>query len=154
MRATGIADSTDSLGNPIYSQLPVFKERGNEPIHGKELEYNFKTQRGKVRSGRTSMPPGYYEGETIKKLGKKTLLVKDGYFTSCDSIENPHFYYKSYQMRIITGKRAMAKPIIMYIADVPILGIPFGVFPMERGRRSGIIIPKFTNSSYGGNSCF
>ena len=152
MRATGIVDTTDSLGNQIYSQLPVFQESGNEPIHGKELEYNFKTQRGKVRRGRTSMPPGYYEGEIIKKVGKKTLLVKNGYFTSCDSIENPHFYYKSYQMRIITGKRAMAKPIIMYIADVPILGIPFGVFPMERGRRSGIIIPKFTNSSYGGNS--
>jgi hypothetical protein len=140
------------LGNKIYSQLPVFRESGNEPINGKELEYNFKTQRGKVSRGRTSMPPGYYEGETIKKLGSKTLLVKDGYFTSCDSIENPHFYYKSYQMRIITGKRGMAKPIIMYIADVPILAIPFGVFPMERGRRSGIIIPKFSNSSYGGNS--
>ncbi|UCF64651.1 MAG: LPS-assembly protein LptD [bacterium] len=152
MRATGIVDSTDSLGNSIYSQLPVFQEGGNQPIHGIELEYNFKTQRGKVRRGRTEMPPGYYEGEAIKKLGQKTLLVKDGYFTSCDSIEDPHFYYKSYQMRIITGKRAMAKPIIMYIADVPILAIPFGVFPMERGRRSGLIIPKFSNSSYGGNS--
>ncbi|MBN2365394.1 MAG: LPS-assembly protein LptD, partial [Calditrichaeota bacterium] len=78
--------------------------------------------------------------------------VKDGYFTSCDSINNPHFYFKSYEMRIITGKRAMAKPIIMYIADVPVAAIPFGVFPMERGRRSGFIIPKFLQSSYGGNS--
>jgi lipopolysaccharide assembly outer membrane protein LptD (OstA) len=152
MRATGVVDSTDSLGNPVYKDLPVFRETGDEPIYGKQLEYNFKDQRGKVFSGKTSMPPGYYQGQTIKKIGKNTLLVKNGYFTSCDSLEHPHFYYKSYQMRIITGKRAMAKPIIMYIEDVPILAVPFGVFPMERGRRSGILIPKFNASSYGGNS--
>ncbi len=98
------------------------------------------------------MAPGHYRGETIKKIGKNTLLVKDGYFTSCDSIDDPHFYFRSNKMRIITGKRAMAKPIVMYIEDVPILAIPFGVFPMERGRRSGIIFPKYNISSYGGNS--
>ncbi len=152
MRATGVVDTTDSLGNPVYTQLPIFREKGNEPIYGTVLEYNFKNQRGKVHSGRTTMPPGYYQGESIKKIGKNTLLVKDGYFTSCDSINDPHFYYKSYQMRIITGKRAMAKPIIMYIEDVPILAIPFGIFPMEKGRRSGIILPKFGTSSYGGRS--
>ena len=152
MQATGIVDSTDSLGNPIYSQLPLFREKGSEPINGTELEYNFETQRGKVQRGRTEMPPGYYEGKTIKKIGQKTLLVQDGYFTSCDSLDHPHFYYKSNKMRIITGKRAMAKPIVMYIADIPVIAIPFGVFPMESGRRSGIIVPKFTNSSYGGRS--
>lgn len=152
MLATGVVDSIDSLGNPVYKDLPVFHETGNEPIYGHQLEYNFKDQRGKVSVGKTSMPPGHYRGETIKKIGKNTLLVKDGYFTSCDSIEDPHFYFRSHKMRIITRKRAMAKPIVMYIENVPILAIPFGVFPMERGRRSGVIIPKFNTSSYGGNS--
>jgi len=152
MKATGIVDTTDSLGNPVYKDLPIFREKGNEPIYGEELEYNFKTQRGKVLSGRTSMPPGYYQGEEIKKIGKNTLLVRNGYFTSCDSIYDPHFYYKSYKMRIIPGKRAVAKPIIMYIEDVPVLAVPFAVFPMESGRRSGIIIPGVRNTSYGGRS--
>ncbi|MBN2367168.1 MAG: hypothetical protein JXL67_13450, partial [Calditrichaeota bacterium] len=77
MQATGIVDSTDSLGNPVYREQPVFEELGNEPIYGEKLEYNFRTQRGKVFEGRTSMPPGYYRGESIKKIGKQTLLVKD-----------------------------------------------------------------------------
>ncbi|MFZ0389439.1 MAG: putative LPS assembly protein LptD, partial [Calditrichia bacterium] len=150
MVATQVQDSTDSLGNPVYSGIPVFKEKGTEPITGVELEYDFKNKRGKVLSGRTKMEPGYYKGETIKKVGERTLLVKDGYFTSCDSIENSDFYFRAKEMRIIAKKRAIAKPIIMYIADVPILAIPFGVFPMERGRRSGIIIPSYGESSYGG----
>ena len=150
MVATGVADSTDSLGNPVYRGLPVFSEQGSEPIHGFRLEYDFKHQRGKVLEGRTNMEPGYYRGELIKKVGKKTLLVKDGYFTSCDSIEHPHYYFKANKMRIIMNKRAVAKPIYMYIADIPVFAIPFGVFPMEKGRRSGFIIPKFGTSSYGG----
>ena len=151
MVATGIADSTDSLGNSVYSGLPIFTEKGNEPISGIQLEYDFKHQRGKVLEGRTEMEPGYYKGKQIKKIGKKTLLVRDGYFTSCDSIEHPHYYFKANKMRIIVKKRAVAKPIYMYIADIPVFALPFGVFPMERGRRSGIIIPKFGTSSYGGN---
>ncbi|MEJ2538180.1 MAG: putative LPS assembly protein LptD, partial [Calditrichia bacterium] len=151
MLATGVVDSTDSLGNPIYKGLPIFNEKGNEPIYGTELEYNFKAQRGKITSGKTAMEPGYYRGEDIAKIGKKTLLVKNGYFTSCDSVDHPHYYFKSAEMRVLVRKRAVAKPIIMYIEDVPIFAIPFGVFPMERGRRSGLIIPSFGNSNYGGN---
>lgn len=150
MTATGMVDSTDSLGNPVYKGLPVFKERGNKPIYGERLTYNFKTRRGKVLEGRTTMEPGYYQGEEIKKIGVNTLLVREGYFTSCDSIDHPHYYFKARKMRILMKKRAVAKPIVMYIADVPILAIPFGVFPMERGRRSGIIIPTYGESSYGG----
>ncbi len=152
MIATGIVDSTDSLGNEIYKSLPVFKEKGNEPIHGSRLEYDFKNQRGKVLSGRTEMAPGYYQGDRIKKVGEKTLFVEDGYFTSCDRIENPHYYFKASKMRIKMGERAVAKPIVMYIADVPIFAVPFGVFPMQRGRRSGIIIPTFGESSFGGRN--
>jgi len=129
----------------------VFTERGNEPITGIRLEYDFKNQRGKILSGNTRMEPGYYKGKVIKKIGQNTLLVRDGYFTTCDSIENPHFYFKASKMRILMKKRAVAKPIYLYIADIPIFAVPFGVFPMERGRRSGIIIPTYGSSSYGGN---
>ncbi len=149
--ATGIADSTDSLGNPVYTSLPVFTEKGNKPITGTQLEYNFETRRGKVLDGKTEMEPGYYKGEEIEKIGKNTLLVKDGYFTSCDSIDHPDYYFKAQKMRILLKKRAVAEPIVMYIADVPVFAVPFGVFPMERGRRSGLIVPTYGSSSYGGN---
>ncbi len=149
--ATGIADSTDSLGNSVLRDLPVFNEKGEQPIYGQQLEYNFKNRRGKVLHAKTEMEPGYYKGDKIVKIGTKTLLVKNGYFTSCDSIDHPHYYFKAYKMRILMNKRAVAKPIIFYIADVPVFAVPFGAFSMERGRRSGIILPTYGTSDYGGN---
>ncbi len=151
MVATGLADSTDSLGQPIYHSLPVFSEKGEQPIYGHQLEYDFKHKRGKVLKAKTEMEPGYYKGDKIVKIGEKTLLVRNGYFTSCDSIDHPHYYFKAHKMRILMNKRAVAKPIVLYIADVPVFAVPFGAFSMERGRRSGIILPTYGTSDYGGN---
>jgi lipopolysaccharide assembly outer membrane protein LptD (OstA) len=151
MIATASLDSTDSLGNPIARALPVFSEKDNAPITGKQLEYNFSSQRGRIYEATTKMETGFYRGKEIKKMGQNTLLVQNGYFTTCDSLENPHFYFKSSKMRIMIKKRVIAKPIYLYIADIPVFAIPFGVIPMETGRRSGLIIPTYGNSSYGGN---
>ncbi|MFQ5583114.1 MAG: putative LPS assembly protein LptD, partial [Calditrichia bacterium] len=150
MRAMGIADSTDSLGNPVYKDFPVLTEQGTEPIKGEILEYNFNTKRGKVFEGRTKMEPGYYNGREIVKFGKESLLIRGGCFTTCDIEDHPHYYFCSSKIRVRLNKRAVAQPIIFYIADVPIFPLPFGVFPLEKGRRSGLIVPKFgENASTG-----
>jgi lipopolysaccharide assembly outer membrane protein LptD (OstA) len=96
------------------------------------------------------MEPGHYRGENIRKVGKETLFIQDGYFTTCDLEENPHFFFRSDKMRVRLKKEVVAKPIIMYIADVPIFALPFAVFSLKRGRRSGIIIPKFGQTGFGG----
>jgi len=148
--AEGIADTTDSLGNPIYTGTPVFRERGDEPIEGITLTYDFHTKRGRIGQGKTKMPPGYYKGDRIHKIGEKTLLVEDGYFTSCEYIDNPHFYFRSDEMRVEMHEKIVARPVYLYIADVPVFVIPFGVFPSKKGRHSGILIPSYGESAYGG----
>jgi lipopolysaccharide assembly outer membrane protein LptD (OstA) len=148
--AEGIVDTVDSLGNPIYKDTPVFTEQGEEPMYGNTLQYDFKTKRGKIVYGKTQMSPGYYRGQDIYKISEKTLLVSDGYFTSCEYIDNPHFYFRSDKMRVVVKDKVVAKPVYFYIADVPLGVIPFGVFPNKKGRRSGILIPSYGESAYGG----
>ena len=148
--AEGVSDSTDSLGNPVYKGTPVFTEKGEEPMNGMTLQYNFITKRGKISQGKTKMPPGYYKGDNIYKISKNTLLVKDGYFTSCEYIDDPHFYFRSDEMRIEVEDKVVARPVYLYIADVPLFVLPFGVFPNKKGRHSGIMIPTYGESAYGG----
>ena len=119
-------------------------------MNGMTLQYNFITKRGKISQGKTKMPPGYYKGDNIYKISKNTLLVKDGYFTSCEYIDDPHFYFRSDVMRIEVEDKVIARPVYLYIADVPLFVLPFGVFPNKRGRHSGIMIPTYGESSYGG----
>jgi lipopolysaccharide assembly outer membrane protein LptD (OstA) len=148
--AEGIVDTVDSLGNPIFKDTPIFTESGEEPMYANNLHYDFKTKRGKIVYGKTQMSPGYYRGQNIFKISDKTLLISDGYFTSCEYIDNPHFYFRSDDMRVVVKDKVIAKPVYFYIADVPLFVIPFGVFPNKKGRRSGILIPSYGESSYGG----
>ncbi len=150
--AEGVADSVDSLGQPIYKGTPVFAEKGEEPLEGNFIEYDFNTKRGKITYGKTQMDPGYYKGERINKISDKTLLVEDGYFTSCENIDDPHFYFKSKQMRVVFKDKVIARPIVFYIADVPLMALPFGIFPNKRGRHSGIMIPSYGENRYGGRN--
>ena len=150
LTAYGVQDSTDSLGQPVYKGLPVLKEKGEAPISGIELQYDFRHNRGKVRTGRTNMAPGYYRGEDIRKVGKETLFIEDGYFTTCDLEDHPHFYFRSAKMRVRLKKQAVARPVTLYIADVPVFAVPFAIFSLRRGRRSGIILPTFGENSQGG----
>jgi lipopolysaccharide assembly outer membrane protein LptD (OstA) len=142
MRAEGSPDSLDSLGQQVYKDLPVLTEGANEPIRGFTLEYNFNTKRGKVFEGRTKLEQGYYVGEEVLKVGKETLLIRDGDFTTCDR-EDPHFCFRSSKIRVRVNKLAVAQPVVMYIADVPVLPVPLVVFSLQKGRRSGLIIPRF-----------
>jgi lipopolysaccharide assembly outer membrane protein LptD (OstA) len=148
--AEGVSDTTDSLGNPIYTGTPIFTESGREPMTGNTLLYNFYTKRGKISYGKTKMPPGFYRGENVHKISKNTLLVEDGYFTSCEYIDEPHFYFRSPKMRVEVQEKVVARPVYLYIADVPLFVLPFGVFPNKKGRHSGLMIPSYGESAYGG----
>lgn len=148
--SNGILDSVDADGFEYYSGTPVFSEKGTEPMEGNLIEYNFDTKRGKITQGKTKMDPGYYKGSQINKISNKTLLVQTGYFTTCDNIDHPHFYFKSSKMRVKTKDKVVAKPIYFYIADVPVMALPFGIFPNKGGRQSGLVVPSYGESQAGG----
>ncbi len=141
--AQGLPDSVAPDGSPVIVGKPVFYEKGQEPISGDWIEYNFQTKRGKVHMGKTKMEPGFYRGEQINRIADSTLLVKNGIFTSCSHIDHPHYYFQSSRIRVKIKDKIIARPVTFYIADIPLAWFPFAIFPNKRGRHSGIVIPKY-----------
>lgn len=124
-----------------YRGTPIMID-GGEEYRGFELSYNFRTQKGKINIGDTESGEGYYHGEAIKKVDKDVLFVEDGRYTTCDA-EEPHYYFFSPKMKVVMQDKIVAEPVYLYIADVPVFALPFGVFPNKSGRRSGIIPPAY-----------
>ena len=141
--AKGLPDSVAPDGTPVITGKPVFTEKGQEPMIGDQIEYNFSTKRGKITMGKTKMEPGFYRGEQINRIADSTLLVRNGIFTSCEYIDHPHYYFKSNRIRIKIKDKIVARPVTFYIADIPLAWFPFAIFPNKRGRHSGIVIPKY-----------
>lgn len=127
---------------------PIMRDAGDE-YHGEKVLYNFHTRKGKISLGTTHMDNGYYVGEKIKKVEPDVLFVENGRYTTCD-LEDPHFYFESPKMKLYVRDKVVAEPVFLYIADVPVFALPFGVFPAHAGRTSGIITPAYgQDATYG-----
>ncbi len=137
IEATG--DSTDT-SQTKQKGSPVLKE-GAEVYTGNTIKYNFKTTQGIISEAGTSSEGTYYTGEKIKKVDASTYFIEDGIYTTCDH-DPPHFYFYSPRMKVIQKKEIVARWIWLYFGGVPFpIPLPFGVFPLQSGRRSGIIAP-------------
>ncbi|HUI11796.1 MAG TPA: putative LPS assembly protein LptD [Bacteroidota bacterium] len=146
LHAEGIADTADTTGKKMKG-LPEMVD-GSEVYHGRTVDYDFRTKKGRIDLGKTEEDKSYYYGDEIKKVEPDVMYVEDGKFTSCD-LEHPHYYFGSPEMKIMLKDKIVARPVFFYIDDVPVFALPFGIFPSERGRRSGLIGPAFGESTRG-----
>jgi lipopolysaccharide assembly outer membrane protein LptD (OstA) len=136
--AHGVQDTVKAdsvIGKPIMRD-------GGEEYKGDQVKYNFHTRKGKISIGNTQMDNGYYVGDQIKKVEPDVLCVSDGIYTTCD-LKDPHFYFASPKMKVYVRNKVVAEPIFLYVADVPVFALPFGVFPAHGGRSSGLIAPAY-----------
>ncbi len=137
----------DSTGN----DLPTLNQRGREPFSGESMVYNLKTQRGRIIEGKTKEQDGFYYGDNISKVDKKVFYVSGGTYTTCDIPEQPHYYFRSKQMKLIFKDKVIARPVIFYIHDIPLFGLPFIIIPDRGGQRhSGWIMPSYGESNSAG----
>lgn len=133
----------DTTGEAIQ---PTLLERGREPMVGDTMIYNLETRKGKVVYGRTKAEDGYYSGREIRNVGSKTFYVKNSTFTTCD-LKVPHFHFESRRMKMIQNDKVIARPLVLYISGIPVIGLPFAIFPNQKGgRHSGWIMPSYGES--------
>ncbi len=129
-----------------YSELPTLHQAGRDPMVGEYMEFDLISEKGRVIQGRTKLDNGYYHGDLVHRHPGDVFYVEHSKYTTC-SLDDPHFYFASSRMKMLQGDKVIAKPIILYLADVPLFGLPFAVFPNKAGgRRSGLIMPGYGES--------
>ncbi len=119
---------------------------GSAPeITGNSMRYDFATGRASVQGARTTFTQGatwYVYDSNATTEGTSHVYVNGGKFTSCD-LEVPHYHFESDKIMFIRDRIIVARPARLYFANVPVLWIPFVVQDLARGRRSGILTPRF-----------
>ncbi|MGA9116757.1 MAG: putative LPS assembly protein LptD [Bacteroidota bacterium] len=144
--AAGVPDPDDTTGTAFLG-LPDLAD-GGESYKGRRVGYNFRTKQGRIELAATEIQEGYYYGEAIKKVTEEDLFVAHGRYTTCD-LEHPHYYFASPEMKVTLQDKVVARPVYLYVSDVPVFALPFGIFPTQRGRRSGVIGPAYGESARG-----
>ncbi|NHZ86333.1 MAG: hypothetical protein GWP19_10690 [Planctomycetia bacterium] len=130
---------------------PTIKEGSQEPLYGAAMKYDLLTQRGKILFGKTKAEDGYFSSSDIRNENKNVFYMQQSIYTTCD-LDIPHFHFASPKMKMIYNDKVIAKPLTLYIAQIPIISLPFAVLPQQKGgRQSGWIMPSYGSSSLRGN---
>ena len=139
--ASGVLDTSGQLtGNPVFKQ-------GEMEYKAHEIKYNFTTRKGKISHVITTEDEGFIHGEQVKKMGDKEAFIKNGKYTTCD-LENPHYEIAFTKAKIIQHDKIVIGPAYLSFTGVPTpLALPFGFFPLEKTRRSGLVMPSIGESS-------
>lgn len=135
---------TDTAKNAM--NLPTIVQGESKSIMD-TISFNLKTQRGIFKNTYYNEGEIFVNAEVVKKVEKDVAYAYNGRFTTCN-LDEPHFALRAKKMKLITNKLAVSGPAFPEFEGVPMpVMIPFGIYPMQRGRSSGILPPQFTQNS-------
>ncbi|MCX6200828.1 MAG: putative LPS assembly protein LptD, partial [Bacteroidetes bacterium] len=140
VKAYGSTDSTGKLDSK-----PVFIQGEMKSISD-TISFNMETGKGLTKNTFFQEGEIFVNALSLKKMSDSVVYARKARFTTCN-LDTPHFAFRTGRMKIINNKLGISGPTFPEFEGVPMpVGIPFGIFPLNRGRHSGILAPAFTAS--------
>jgi len=135
--------SSDTSANSLHKA--TFTQGGSKSLSD-SITYDMKTQKGITYNTYYNEGEIFVNAEKLKKVDKDVFFAYRAQFTTCN-LDTPHFAFRTKKMKMINNKIGVSGPAHPEFEGVPIpLYIPFGIYPLNRGRHSGILVPTFTTS--------
>lgn len=139
--AYGKTDTTGSIESKPQAN------QGDLQTRSDTIAINLKT--GKGRSQNTFLQQGeiFVNARYIKNINREEAFAQDARFTTCN-LDTPHFAFRTKKMKIINNKLGVTGRVYPEVESVPIpmVFLPFGIFPLNPARHSGVLLPSFTSS--------
>ncbi len=132
-------EANDTLEKPRLSQ-------GEESSTFTSLHYNFKSKRALVENAYSQYGEGFILSKQVKRNNDNTISGLKNVYTTCND-PHPHFGIAARKIKIIPNKVAVTGSANLVIEDIPTpLYLPFGMFPLQKGQRSGFKLPTYDMS--------
>ncbi|MEN9685206.1 MAG: hypothetical protein RLZZ28_992 [Bacteroidota bacterium] len=135
---------TDTTGSPMSK--PQFTE-GDMKTISDSIAYNLKNGKGITKNTYLQEGEIFVNARYLKKISADEAFAKDALFTTCN-LDTPHFAFRARRMKIINNKLGVTGRIYPEVESVPLpmVFLPFGIFPLNKVRHSGILFPSLATS--------
>ncbi len=94
----------------------------------------------------------HFTGETIKKTGNLTYHLQNSTMTTCSTAEggSPPWSFGSTDATLDLEGVVVLKHSVLRVKGVPIFYFPYMVYPANRKRRTGFLLPEFSQGQRSG----
>jgi len=131
----------DLSTNHVTGEGHIIIDQGPKRLSGRALEFDLKTVTGAIEDASAYVDPDFYfKGETITKLDDRTYRVKKGVFTSC-SADVPAWSFHVSRATVTVDGYAHALNTTMRVKKMPVLYLPYLLWPVKQERTSGLLVP-------------
>ena len=144
LHAHGTLDTANhTIGRPFFKQ-------DEAEYHADTITFNYNTQKGIIQGVITQEGDGFLHGEKVKKLNDSVMYLSGGSYTTCN-YAHPHFSINFTKSKLIAGDKIVTGPAWLTIEDAPTpIALPFALFPLNKNRQSGILLPSYGWMNYRG----
>ncbi len=120
--------------------------QGQESSTFSALSYNFKSKRALIENAYSQYGEGFIMSSQVKRNNDNTINGYRNIYTTCND-PHPHFGISAKKIKIIPNKVAVTGSANLVIEEIPTpLYLPFGMFPLQKGQRSGFKLPTYDMS--------
>jgi sec-independent protein translocase protein TatC len=124
---------------------PKLFDRG-QVLVGAGIRYDTCIRRGVIKEALTNFTEGstvwFLRGNVSQDSSSNRIYASHSEITSCD-LPVPHYHFSAREVKWVSRSVLVARPVVLYVRDVPILWLPFIFQDMRPGRHSGILVPQF-----------
>jgi sec-independent protein translocase protein TatC len=124
---------------------PHLFDRG-QVLVGEGIQYDTCRRRGVVNDALTNFTEGstvwFLRGNVAQDSSSSRIYAGSSEITSCD-LPTPHYHFDARSVKWVSKNVLVARPVVLYVRDVPVMWLPFIFQDVRPGRHSGILIPQF-----------
>ena len=142
----------DSHTKLLHAEGNVAVAKGADTIKGESFTFNLENNRSEMDGAVLSVAASglTLTGDKITRISESKFESCNSEFTTCD-LPDPGWKFGASKLKVDMDGYATGRNVIFYIKDVPVLYIPWIAYPVDRGKKSGLLYPRFSFSKSRGN---
>lgn len=135
----------------VIAEGDVLLVQGPSRLRGDRLDFDLAEKVGVVTNGKIDLEGGsHIQGALLSKVGPHSFTLTDGRLTACEG-EKPAWEFTMKKGRFTLEEYAHLSDATFHLGGVPLLYLPYLLWPVLRERASGFMIPALGyNSARGG----
>ncbi|MDO9585494.1 MAG: LPS assembly protein LptD [Syntrophales bacterium] len=143
------ADSVllDRAGNNVTAEGRVTITTDSDILEGDKVDFDIASNTGVVYAGKMFIAKNhfYIKGERIEKRGEADYRIKEASVTTCDG-DSPDWSLKCRQLDVTIDGYGTIRDGKFLARDIPLLYIPYLLFPAKTTRQTGFLFPRVAYS--------
>lgn len=144
------ADSVrfDHNAMKVFASGHVIVSTGEDLLSGNQIEFDLNSEQGTIHGGTLFLEKNhfYIRGDKIQKTGEATYMAENVSVTTCDG-PNPDWKITGRKLQVTIEGYGTLSHAALWAKQLPILYVPYMVFPVKLKRQSGFLPPHLAVSS-------